>query len=354
MEPLSCSIISNYAPVCITTLNRINYLKQCIDSLKRCTLADMTELYISVDYPPSEEYLDGYKEVLRYLRKGISGFSKVTIHYQDNNLGALRNINDLVLKVLEEHDTCILLEEDTVVSKCYLEFCNKGLNEFKDDKSVVAINPCDYVWCGQGFNPHVREYDDNGCNVEKRQMVWHSFATWADVYLQLNRFCLSQEILAIGDSSELMDRLKKQSKSLFFSYLSNVYITKNNCPWNRGTIYPIDAIWDICMIVFDRYLVSPVEPMIRDCGVYGGSEHFDRPFKNASYLSNRDIVEDDHFDFKQLDEIKVNRIELDLHDKYCIPTNIKQIIITIIYHVKRFIRNHITHESIRSINSIWD
>ena len=48
------------APVLIPTCNRIHHLKRCVESIARNKLAKETELYISVDYPPSEKYQDGY------------------------------------------------------------------------------------------------------------------------------------------------------------------------------------------------------------------------------------------------------------------------------------------------------
>ncbi len=52
-----------YAPVAIPTLNRIDHLKRCISSLAKNEYAKYTNIYISVDYPPNEKYLDGYNEI---------------------------------------------------------------------------------------------------------------------------------------------------------------------------------------------------------------------------------------------------------------------------------------------------
>ena len=57
MEKIHIKMI--YSPVIITTLNRHEHFRQCLESLERCTDADKTNVYVALDYPPSERYMDG-------------------------------------------------------------------------------------------------------------------------------------------------------------------------------------------------------------------------------------------------------------------------------------------------------
>ena len=59
----------NYAPVVIPTLNRYEHLKQCLESLEKCTGAEYTDVYIGVDYPPNDRYVEGWKKVDAYLQE---------------------------------------------------------------------------------------------------------------------------------------------------------------------------------------------------------------------------------------------------------------------------------------------
>ena len=61
-----------YAPVAVWTLNRYEHLRCCIDSLKKNKYAIDTEVYISLDFPPSEGYQEGYDKVRAYLHQNIS------------------------------------------------------------------------------------------------------------------------------------------------------------------------------------------------------------------------------------------------------------------------------------------
>ena len=60
-----------YAPILITTLNRYECLRRCIESLQKNSWADKTELFISVDYPPTDKYVDGYNKIKKYLNKNF-------------------------------------------------------------------------------------------------------------------------------------------------------------------------------------------------------------------------------------------------------------------------------------------
>ena len=80
-----------YAPVMITACNRYDHLQRCIASLQRNGYAKETELYISVDYPWDETYLNDWEKVCGLLRGPIEGFKQVTIYYQESNLGFYEN-----------------------------------------------------------------------------------------------------------------------------------------------------------------------------------------------------------------------------------------------------------------------
>lgn len=79
-------------PICIPTCNRYEHLKRCVESLSKCTLASETDLIISVDYPPSDKYVDGNEKIKKWLERGIEGFKSVQIFFQEKNLGAYEKL----------------------------------------------------------------------------------------------------------------------------------------------------------------------------------------------------------------------------------------------------------------------
>ena len=130
-----------YYPVIIPTCNRYGHLRACVESLAACTHADKTELVISLDYPPSEKYVEGWGKIKEYLPT-ITGFRKVTTFVQEKNLGVGENGNFsfLVNYVSAHYDAWISTEDDNVFSPCFLDYMDKGLEMYRDDESVLSIN----------------------------------------------------------------------------------------------------------------------------------------------------------------------------------------------------------------------
>ena len=60
--------VKNYSPVIIPTLNRYEHFKRCLESLEQCTGATYTDVYIGLDYPPADKYIDGWRKIDEYLQ----------------------------------------------------------------------------------------------------------------------------------------------------------------------------------------------------------------------------------------------------------------------------------------------
>ncbi len=133
----------DFAPVVIPTLNRINHLKRCIDSIKGNSICKYTDLYISVDFPPDEKYVAGRKAVLEYV-KGIEGFKKKIIYVQQRNLGAIGNAQFLIDEVGKVYNKFIFTEDDNEFSSNCLEYINYYLDKYNNNPNIFAV-------CASGF-----------------------------------------------------------------------------------------------------------------------------------------------------------------------------------------------------------
>lgn len=134
-----------YAPVIIPTLNRFEHFKICLESLEQCTGADKTDVFIGLDYPPSEKYKEGWEKIDNYLqgKEKQNHFNKLIVIRRDKNYGIQgeeSNFNCLTREIFKINDRVIFSEDDNVFSPNFLDYINKGLEKFKDDQSVLAIN----------------------------------------------------------------------------------------------------------------------------------------------------------------------------------------------------------------------
>ena len=134
-----------YAPVFIPTLNRYEHFKRCLESLERCTGAEKTDVYIGLDYPPSEKYVEGWKKIDAYLaeKEKKNRFKNLFVRRRDHNCGVgCPGGNDILLsqEVRAISEKYISSEDDNEFSPNFLEYMNKGLEKYKDDVRVINIS----------------------------------------------------------------------------------------------------------------------------------------------------------------------------------------------------------------------
>ena len=135
----------NYAPVLITTLCRYEHFARLLESLKANSWAKYTDVYIGLDYPPSEKYQNGWNVIVTYLGNGdFSTFNSFIVIKREKNYGFEKNADDLLNQLQSKYDRFIVLEDDLELSPNYLEYMNKCLDAFEDDPSVVAVTGYSY------------------------------------------------------------------------------------------------------------------------------------------------------------------------------------------------------------------
>ena len=330
----------SYAPIVIPTLNRIDHLKRCINSLKKNTLASKTDLYIAVDYPPSEKYVAGYNQICEYLKRNIDGFNKVQIIYRKNNFGSIKNIFSLCDEVLENYDSIIVLEDDNELSPNFLHFCNIGLEQYESDESILAINASSYVWCGKGME--LEKFNDHD-SIHKRQLIFHSYAIWKNRYIKLKNWCQSYAIVEDGFNLKKMYSLRKSSRCFFFSFIDNVLYSTKQLPWIGHNIYQIDQVMDYYMLIYKMYVVYPKTSLVRDWGCDGTGDHYTQKFENMSQILNVKIDENLYFKLDVKGEVNISKYEILMHNKYnyrALKDFIKMIskIVFCLLHKKRILK----------------
>lgn len=137
--------IEQYAPIVIPTLNRVVHFRRCLESLERCTGAELTDVYVGLDYPPAEKYVDGWKKINEYLaeKEKKNGFKNLFVFRRDHNCGVVgpESNYQLLKNVVEPtYDRFISSEDDNEFSPNFLEFMNQGLEFYKDDPRVLFVS----------------------------------------------------------------------------------------------------------------------------------------------------------------------------------------------------------------------
>ena len=132
----------NYAPVAITTLNRFNHFKECIESLNSCNWADKTDVFVALDYPPSDKYVEGHNAIKDYLEQATFCFNSlhVLIRHRNYGLGSKGNMATLLSEeIWPYYDRVILSEDDNVFAKTFLQFMDIGLEKLENRNDIIQL-----------------------------------------------------------------------------------------------------------------------------------------------------------------------------------------------------------------------
>lgn len=127
------------APIALFVYNRPEHTRKVVEALLICPEAKDSDLIVFSDAPRGLKDIDNVRQVRDFLDK-ISGFKSVKIIERKTNFGLALNIISGVSQVLDSYDNIIVLEDDIVVEKCFLEFMNKALNQYEDDENIFSIN----------------------------------------------------------------------------------------------------------------------------------------------------------------------------------------------------------------------
>ncbi len=293
-----------YAPVMITACNRYRHLERCIASLKKNGCAKETELYISVDYPWDDQYVEDWKKVCAFLKKPIDGFKQVTIYYQEKNLGFYKNKTFLYEKVYERHDRVIFTEDDNEFSTNFLEYIDKGLMLYEKDPNVFAI-------CGYGYD---YDFNTHGNNV----IALTNCCVWGCGFWREKERIMSEQLhLHVWEKKArnpvLMFGIYRNRKRLF-SRMLGVLLSE----YQPETIESRDISRAVVMALNGWYSVNPVLSKVRNWGWDGTGMNISGSREKQEEYEKQKIDAEPHFEYFDtgLQRDKDNDRQLDEHGEW--------------------------------------
>lgn len=162
------------APIVLFVYNRIDHTKQTIKALQNNTLAKESELYIYSDGSKNESIDASIINLRKYL-KSIDGFKSIKIIERKKNYGLANNIIEGVTDIISKHGSVIVLEDDLITSKYFLDYMNKALQAYKDNNQIYSITGFNF---SSNFMKYPKTYKES-VFLNIRPMSW-SWATWID------------------------------------------------------------------------------------------------------------------------------------------------------------------------------
>jgi len=261
-----------YAPVVIPTLCRYEHFKRCLESLERCIGADKTDVYVGLDYPPSEKYRDGWERINSYLieKENNNGFNHLFVRRRDHNcgVGGIGSNGALLLAEVKKVSDCyIFSEDDNEFGPCFLSYVNWGLDTYRYDERIIAI-------CG--YNEVCIEGTDYNVFAYPLFSAW-GYGMWFEKRSKFIRY---------KDFTALEAQTKKFKFSLLWKaeFMHAYHVLRM---LHRREFYGDSIIG--CLPENERYCLFPVKSLVRNHGWDGSGLHGSRSRNDVQEARRRPI-----------------------------------------------------------------
>lgn len=165
-------VMDTLAPVVLFIYNRPDHTRQTLEALASNNLAQESDLFIFADGPKQTASSDNIEKIkkTREIAHSKQWCKNVTVIESNENKGLASSIISGVTEVVQKYGKVIVLEDDIVTGKYFLEYMNTALGKYVDKKEV---------WHITGWRNPVKNAVDGGSYFYPKMDCW-GWATWAD------------------------------------------------------------------------------------------------------------------------------------------------------------------------------
>lgn len=160
------------APIILFIYNRPDHTKQTLEALASNTLASESDLFIFADGPKENATPEQIEKIrqTRELARSKQWCKQVTVVESEKNKGLAASIISGVTEIANKYGKVIVLEDDIVTGKYFLEFMNDALEKYENEKKV---------WHIAGWRDPVKHAKEGSAYFYPTMDCW-GWATWAD------------------------------------------------------------------------------------------------------------------------------------------------------------------------------
>lgn len=240
------------APIILFVYNRIEHTKRALEALSKCNMAEQSVLYIYSDGAKSGDEYE-VARVREYIHC-IDGFKEVNIIEREKNYGIELSEVSAITEILGNYSSAIMLEDDLVVARTFLQYMNDALEKYQSEKQVFFISGYSYL--------KVRHDELPECMFLQMPSTW-GWATWAD------RWQLFQ---SVPDGVDKIIYNKKQIKKFNYDGAVTAWGTLLTEQYRMGK-YTWDIAWGATVFKHDGLALLPNQSQVMNIGLDGSGTH---------------------------------------------------------------------------------
>ena len=195
--------------ICLFVYNRSRHTNEVLKSLSKCENFIKFPLYIFSDNFNASKKNDKFE--VNLVRNEVLNFGKknknIFIKFLKSNLGLYKNLTKGISYVLTKHSSVIVLEDDLVLDKNFLNFMHNSLEKFKNKKNILQIS---------GYSYPIN-YNSNVAYFLNLTSCW-GWATWSDRWRDFIKFSKNKQLILQEYKNIENDYNKKNDFNINGSY----------------------------------------------------------------------------------------------------------------------------------------
>lgn len=253
------------SPIVVFAFNRPAHLSRLLESLRLNDAIIDSQIYLYIDGPRDETDNILVNEVFKVAQNfGLN--HPLIIKKSQENMGLAASILRGLNELFEMHDTLIVLEDDLVLGRHFLDFCNDGLKKYKDNHEIGSI---------QGYS--LIEHERDKPYFLRGADCW-GWATWKDRW---ELFC--------SDSKKLLSTLEKSNQSFEFDLRGSYPYTNMLRREAQGEVNSWAIRWHASMFLHNKISLYPGKSLVENAGFDGSGTHYSSGDHLISQPTNKRI-----------------------------------------------------------------
>ena len=240
------------SPLLLIAYKRTDTLGHALSALAKCKGLNDRPVFAYLDgarSPADETDIENVHKMFVDFKSTVC--PELQIVRREKNYGCRENIVSAITEVINKYGRLIIVEDDIVVSKYFLEYMDEALDFYQDDKRIWGINAY-----RNRFAKIPADYQKD-IYLHQRNMCW-GWGTWADRWNAVD-FDMAYWSDFKSDPKNV-ERLKAVS---FF--LPGMIESEYN-----GLLKTWDVQVSLHIVNENMYCVEPRYCMTRNCGCEGG------------------------------------------------------------------------------------
>ena len=243
------------APIAVFSYKRPIHLKRTLDALKDNNMISESEIYFfsdgNKDDSDIEDVIATRKVISDFCEAGIC--NKYHVFLAEKNYGLADSVIAGVTEVFKTNDRLIVLEDDILTTKDFLEYMNTCLDYYQDNDEIGAISG--YV---QDLNIPSNYTKDMFLSMRGNSWGW---ATWKKVWDYADWDVKSYDDFKVNRKKQCRFELTQKGAS-------QMLIDQMNQRLDSWAIR-----WDYSFFERNLYTVYPVKTKVFNIGFDGSGTH---------------------------------------------------------------------------------